>query len=198
MNDNGIIPIPNDDTWDICKPRTEGLGKPINSFVVDSFEEDPLPIYRIGIDSYKENGGGIMSIYKDNKLIKTEDMEEVKEEIKEVIDVKDLEILGLSIDGKSYTVKDNLQLETFISLNALIKAEGAVLKAIYEKDVEIDIKPAEAFHVASLLLNFTKKKQYILEVNKKMKIHISNKKTNTENKIAKRRNKKKLDRKFKK
>ena len=154
MNDNGIIPIPNDDTWDICKPKI-------------------------------------------NQLNKTIDMEEVKE-VKEVIDVKDLEILGLSIDGKSYTVKDNLQLETFISLNALIKAEGAVLKAIYEKDVEVDIKPAEAFHVASLLLNFTKKKQYILEVNKKMKIHISNKKANTENKIAKRRNKKKLDKKFKK
>jgi hypothetical protein len=155
MNDNSIIPIPNDDTWDICKPSI-------------------------------------------NKLNKTEDMQEVKEEVKELADVKDLELLGLSINGKSYTVKDNLQLETFISLNALIKAEGAILKAIYEKEVEVDIKPADAFHVASLLLNFTKKKQYVLEVNKKMRIHISNKKANTENKIAKRRNKKKLDKKFKK
>ena len=108
-----------------------------------------------------------------------------------------LQEVGEQID-KKFTVADALKNEDFVEIKKLINTDNIVMNVLYDNDTSEIITKSEAFHIAALLLNYNKKKAYIYKEGVRKAEHNNNKLVHFTKKVVQRRNKKKLNKKFKK
>lgn len=106
------------------------------------------------------------------------------------------EIYSVSCNDITYSVKSPIYVARDLRLE-LLKDE-AVYKVNYSDDTSEDITKEEAFHITALILNQNKKRDIIYNETVRLAEHKMNKYTNQVNTINKRRNKRKLNKKYKK
>lgn len=100
--------------------------------------------------------------------------------------------------NKKFTVADTLDSESFIEIKRLINTDNIIINILYDDDTSEVVNKEEAFHIAALLLNFNKKKAYLYKEGIRKSEHNNNELVGFTKKVIKRRNKKKLNKKFKK
>lgn len=104
---------------------------------------------------------------------------------------------GEQID-KKFTVNDKLKPEDFFEIKKLIHLEGISINILYDDDSSEVITVEEAFHIAAMLIEYNKKRDFLMKEKLRRAEHTNNKAINFNNKVIKRRNKKKGNKKYKK
>lgn len=114
------------------------------------------------------------------------------------VNAPDRFITSITCNDITFGVEDSLHTGIVQNLRLELLKDDSIKTANYTDSTSETVTTEEAFHITSMIIQQNKKRDYIKDQTIRLAEHNMNKHINKSNDIAKRRNKRKLNKKFNK